>query len=116
MEALTAAPGAKEVLAEALGVAFGFRVGLAGLIDGGVGQAEDDPADHPQHSRRPGRAHPAEVFLQRHVQAVMEPAFDHPVAALEPQQPFGLQLLDRVTADQVNGLFTPFALTKDPRA
>ena len=115
MKALTATPSGKEALAKAACVAFGLRVDLASLIHSRVGQTDDDPADHPQHARRLGRAHPAEIFLQRHIQAVMEPAFNDPVAALEPEQPFGLQLLQGVARDQIDGLVTRLPVTKHPR-
>lgn len=84
VEAFAPAASGEEVLPKTLRVPFGLRLGLARPIHGGVGQTDNHPADHPQHARRLGRTHPAEIFLQRHIQAMMQPALNHPVAALEP--------------------------------
>jgi len=84
VEAFAPAASGEEALPKTLGVSFGLRLSLARPIYGGVGQTDDHPADHPQHPRRLGRAHPAEIFLQGHIQAMMQPALNHPITPLEP--------------------------------
>ena len=51
VKAFASAACGEELLAEAFGVAFGFGILFAGAIDGGVGQAQNHPPDHPEHQR-----------------------------------------------------------------
>ena len=49
MEALAASLRREELLAEALGVAFGLGIAFARPIDGGIGQTQNHASDHSQH-------------------------------------------------------------------
>jgi len=51
VEALAPAASREELLAEALGVAFGLGILFACLIDGDIGQAQHDASDHSQRQR-----------------------------------------------------------------
>lgn len=105
--------GGEESLAVGFGVGFGFGLVFAPLIQGGVGQAQDDTSDGAEHTRGIGVAHAAEVFLHGDVQAMMEPAFNHPITALEPKHALGLELLQGEAADEVNDFVAPFAFAQN---
>lgn len=113
VEALATAASREEALPEAFGVGFGFGVLPARLVHGGIGQTEHHPPDHPQDQRRTGRPHAAEVFLHAHVQAVVQSALNDPVLAFELEQAQSLQLLQGLTADEINHFPAPFALAFD---
>jgi hypothetical protein len=115
VEALTTAASREVSLPEALGVEFGFGMVLAGLIHGGIGQAEHDPPDDAQDQGGVRGAHPAEVFLHANVQTVVQPAFDDPVLAFESEQAPSLQLLQAQAADQMDHFATPLAVAFDAR-
>ena len=66
---------------------------LARLIHGGIGQTEHDPPEQAQHPRRIGCPNAAGILVHRHIQAVMQPAFNDPVVAFELQQAQSRQLL-----------------------
>ena len=112
VEAVRAAPGGKEALAIALGVGFGFRSGLAEAVHCGVGEAEQNPPDGPERAGGVGITDAAQVLLHRQVQRVVEAAFDHPVAAFEPEHALGLQLIQSEAAHQENHLVAPFAFAQ----
>ena len=52
-------------------------------------------------------AYPALILAQSDVQAVVEPAFHNPVAALEREHPLGLELFQGEAAEQINDLASP---------
>lgn len=114
MKALATSPSRGEALAEALGVLLGLWILLAGSIHGRVGQAHDQAPSHAQDANGVGAANPAQVLLQREVQAVVQPALDDPVVAFEPEHPQGLQPMEGATADEINRLAFPFAVAPDP--
>ena len=105
--------GGKEALAIAFGVGFCFRMFVSQVVERGVGQAEQNPPDHPKHARGVWIANAAEVLLHRDVQAVVQPALDDPVAAFELQHAFGLELVRSEAAHEVNDLVAPFAFAPD---
>ena len=113
LETLAPTTSREEALPKAFGIGFGFGIFLASFVHGGIGQAEHHPPDHPQDQRRTGRAHPAEVFLHTHVQAVVQPALNDPVLAFELEQAQRLQLLAGLTADEIDDLLRPFAVAFD---
>ena len=113
LEALAPAPRREEALPKALGVEFGFGIVLARFVHGGIGQAEHHPPDHPQDQRRIGRPHPAEVFLHTHVEAVVQSALNDPILALELEQAQSLQLLQGLTADEIDDFPRPLAVALD---
>lgn len=104
--------GRKEALPIALGVGLGFRLALSQMIDGRVGQAEHNSPNGSKHTRGIGIAHAAKVLLHRHIQAVVQPAFDHPVAPLELKHALGVELIQREAADQVDDFVAPFAFAQ----
>lgn len=112
----TVAPTARReiALAKSLGVEFGFRISFASLVHRRVGQTEHDPPDRAQDPRGVGRPYPAQVFLQAHVQAVVQAAFNHPVPAFELEQAPRLQLFQAQAADQMDHLARPLAVALDP--
>ena len=113
LEARATAPSRKEALPKALGVEFGFGMFLARFVHGGIGQAEPHPPEHPQDQRRIGRPHPAEVFLHTHVEAVVQSALNDPILALELEQAQSLQLLQGLTANEIDDFPRPFAVALD---
>lgn len=110
---MTSAGGSEAVL-ETAGVTLGLGIFLARLIHRRVGQAHDHAPNCSQHSRCFGGAHSALILLQRDVQAMVQSAFNDPVTALEGKHSLGLQLLECETAQQINDLSAPFALTLAP--
>ncbi len=80
---------------------------LARLVHRGIGQAQHDPPEHAQHQGRVGGSHPVEVHGD--VQAVMESAFNDPVAPFELEHSPDLQLLQRQAAEQEHHFSSPFA-------
>jgi len=104
----------EEVLTKALGVTFGFGMGFAGAIDGGIGQAQDHASDHPQHPGRIGRAHAAQILLHGDVQTVMQSALNHPITPFELEHPLGLQLIQSQTAQQIDHFARALAPALDP--
>ena len=113
LEALATAPSREEALPKAFGVGFGFGIFLASFVHGGIGQAEHHPPDHPQDQRRIGRPHPAEVFLHTHVEAVVQSALNDPILAFELEQAQSLQLLQGLTANEIDDFPRPFAVALD---
>lgn len=85
MEAFRAATIGKEALAELFGVEFGFGIALSRFIHCSIGQAEHDPPDHTQDQRGIRGPYPAQIFLHRDVQAVVQAAFNDPVLPFELQ-------------------------------
>ena len=79
--------GGEEALLEGFEVGLGLGTLLPPVIHGGVGQADHDPAKGAQHARGVGMAHAALILVQGHIQTMVQPTLNHPVAALEPQQP-----------------------------
>jgi hypothetical protein len=113
LEALATATSREEALPKAFGIGFGFGIFLASFVHGGIGQAEHHPSDHPQDQRRTGRPHPAEVFLHTHVEAVVQSALNDPVLAFELEQAQSLQLLQGLTADEIDDFTRPLAVALD---
>ena len=113
VEALVAAARSEESLAVGFGVCLGLGLALAQLIQGGVGQAQDHAPDRTQDACGIGVAHPAKVFLHRDIQAMMQPAFDHPITALEPEHALGLELPQGEAADEVNDFLAPFTVAQN---
>jgi len=113
LEALATATSREEALPKAFCVGFGFGIFHASSVHGGIGQAEQHPPDDPQDQRRTGRAHPAEVFLHTHVEAVVQSALNDPVLAFELEQAKSLQLLQGLTADEIDDFTRPFAVALD---
>ena len=107
LEAFASAAGGLEAALESPGGAFRFGVFLFGAIDGGIGQADHHAPNRPEHARAVGMAHSALILAQGDVQAVVEPAFHSPVAALEGEHPLGLELFEGEAAEQINDLARP---------
>ena len=117
METLTTAAGGSELFLEGAGVGLGFGIVLARLIHGGVGQTHDYSSDRAKHPRRFGCAHTALVLMEGDVQTMVEPAFNDPVAALEPQHPPELAARpgsDCSTDKRPPGTICPYAGSASP--
>ena len=109
-----ATPASREIaLAEAFGVELGFGIFLAGLIHGGIGQAEHDAPDHAQDQCGIGGPYSAEVLLEAHVQTVVQAAFNDPVSAFELEDAQRLQLFEAQAADQMDDFPRPLAVAFD---
>lgn len=113
VQALATTPSREIALPEAFGVEFGFGVALAGSIHGGIGQTQHDPPDHAQDQCRMGGPDAAEVLLQAHVQAVVQPAFNDPILAFELEQAPGLQLFQAEAANEIDDFPRPVAMAFD---
>lgn len=111
VEAFATAAGGEQALPEALGVVFRLGMELASAIDCGVGQTDDEAPDHSQNPHGVRAADAAQILLQGDVEAVVQPALDDPVFALQPQQPSGLQLIERAAADEIHDLALPISVT-----
>jgi len=114
MESLATAASGAELFLETAGVCLGLGIFVARTIHCGIGQAHDHAPDCSQHARCLWSAHPALILAQRDVQAMVHPAFDDPIAALEREHPAGLQLIEAQAAQQVDHLAAPFAFAPDP--
>jgi hypothetical protein len=101
-EAFAPASGGFEAALECAGVAFGLGIFLSRSIDRGIGQADHHAPNRSQHAGGFGRANSALILAQSDVQTMVESAFHNPVAALEREHSFGLELFQRETADQIN--------------
>lgn len=110
VESFASAAGGLEALLKCAGVAFGFRILFSRAIHRRVGKADDDASNRPQHARRFGRAHPALILSQRDVQAVVQSALHHPIAAFERKHSPGLKCLQTQAADQMDDFPAPFNL------
>lgn len=80
----------------------GARFDFFRLRDPGEGKADGDPAEHAQHQRGVGVAHPALILLHGDIQCLMESALNNPIAAFEPQEAKSIQLIQGETADEIN--------------
>ena len=81
MEALRASSGLGELFLEALGIGFGFWLVSTARIDGRVAAADDNSTKGTQDPGRVGVAHPAEIFPQTDVQAVVQATLNDPVVS-----------------------------------
>ena len=113
-EALATAACGEEPFAKGFCVRLGLGSTLASAIHGGVGQTDDQAADHAEDPRRVWIAHPAPIFPQGDVQTVMESVLDDPVTTLERQHALGLQFAQATTADQEHPLGVPFTVPMRP--
>jgi len=95
VEPFTSAAGRAEALLELLGIEFGFGIGLARSIHGSIGEAEQNPPNHAQYQSRVRSSYTAQVFSHSHIQTMVQPTFNNPVAAFEPEQTLRLQLFHR---------------------
>jgi hypothetical protein len=114
-QALAATPSRTEALLKTAGVALGLRGFLSLPIDRGVSQADHHASNRAQDSRRSWSAHSALIFPQRHIQAMVQPAFDHPIASLDAEHPPGLDCFQSKAAHQKNHFTAPLAVPFDPR-
>jgi len=101
-EAFASASSRFEAALEGAGVAFGLWVFLSSAIDRGIGQADHHAPNRSQDAGGFGRANSALILAQSDVQTMVESAFHNPVAALEGEHSFGLELFQREAADQIN--------------
>jgi hypothetical protein len=115
VQSLASATSRAEAFLKTAGVALGFRVFLSLPIDRCVSQAHHHSSNRTQNPRCSGGTHPALVFPQRNVQAMVQPAFHNPVASLDGEHPLGLELFQSKAAHQINHFTAPFALPLDPR-
>ena len=114
VESFTATAGCAEGILKGAGVALGLGIFLSRSIDRRVGQADHHASNRPQNPCWSGSPDPALIFSQGDIQAMVQPAFDHPIGSLEREHPLGLELLQSQAADQVNGFPAPFAFALDP--
>src|SRR5689334_15013080 len=101
-EAFASASSRFEAALESASVGFGLGVFLSGSIDRGIGQADHHAPNRSQDAGGFGRADSALIFAQRDVQTMVESAFHNPVAPLEGEHSFGLELFQGEAADQIN--------------
>ena len=113
-EAFATTARSKEALAEGFGIELGFGIGFSGFVYRGIGQAQDDPANHAQDQSRIGSSHSAMVFLQGDVQAVVQAALNDPVATFELEHAPSLQLRQTQAAEQEDHFAAPLAVALDP--
>ena len=114
-QALTATSSRTEAFLKTTGVTLGLGVLLSLPVDRSVSQAHDHAAKGAQKPSRSGSAHPALIFPQRHIQAMVQSTFNHPIASLEAEHPPGLKLFQSEAADQINHFTAPLAFALDPR-
>lgn len=69
------------------------------LGNGCLGYAHDQSTKHPEHERRIDVAHSAPVLIQRHIQRMVQLAFNDPIAALEFDPAQGVEFFERQAAD-----------------
>jgi len=93
----------------ALGVLF------SSSIDCGVGQADHHAPDTPQDARCARRAHSALIFAQGNIQAMMQAAFNDPIASLDGEHPLGLEFFQSETAQQMDHFTAPVTLPFNSR-
>jgi len=89
-----------EVVKEVAGAEFALAAQR--IVQPSASEAKGQPAEHAQDRQGPGRAHPAAIFIESGVQALMA-RFDAPVAATAPQQFTGWPLSGIGTGDQRPG-------------
>ena len=77
-------------------------------------EADHYPAEQTQCKSRLGVADPAVIFTQRHVQGVMQPALNDPVAPLEFEKADGVQRFQGEAADEISDFGGLFTLAPDP--
>lgn len=65
-------------------------------------EADAQAAEHPEDPHGVALAHPAAVFLRRHIQTLVQPVFDAPAAAVELEPALRRQALRRRAAQQVD--------------
>jgi len=114
-QALTATSSRTEAFLKTPGVALGLGRLLSLPVDRGVSQAHDHASNGAQKSSRFWSAHSALIFPQRHIQAMVQSTFNHPIASLEAEYPPGLELFRSKAADQINYFSAPLALALNPR-
>lgn len=97
-----------EAALESAGIGFGLGIFLTGSIDCGIGQADHHAANGAKDAGGFGSAHSALILAKGDIQTMVESAFHGPIAALEREHPFGLELLQSQAAHQINDFPTPF--------
>ncbi len=74
---------------------------LLSFLEPVTGKTHDQPPTHSQDACGPGRTHPALIFCQRVVQAVVQAGFNGPVSSLGVQESLGIQSIFLSAADQI---------------
>ena len=97
------------------GVAFGFGVFLSRSIDGRIGQTDDDASNGSQNTGGSRMPNPAAILLERDIQTMVQPAFDHPIAAFEREHPLSLELFQGQAAEEIDDFPAPFAASLNTR-
>jgi len=102
MQAAGAAIGAAEALLEFAGGHSALGIELAALGHPDLGQADHQSAKEAQDKGGLGMAHSAVIFVQGHIQGVMQCALNDPVTAFELKEARRIHRFQREAADQVN--------------
>src|SRR3954470_7143841 len=114
-QALTPTSSRTEAFLKGAGVALGLGLFLSLPVDRYVSHTDHHPSNRPQDPRWSRSAHSALVFPQRNIQAMVQAAFDNPIASFDGLHPLGLEFFQSKAAHHENHFTGPFTLALDAR-